>query len=111
LKILIEDQLLRRLDGRPRREAQAHDDIAAVIAETLAENIDAAGPFRLLVDPDPETDRVVVGQSEFGEADARHAFAVDRGAVGTVNCPLQSGPKVNLDWTPKETNNGQEARA
>ena len=26
-------------------------------------------------------------------------------------CPLQSGPKVNLDWTPKETNNGQEARA
>jgi hypothetical protein len=26
-------------------------------------------------------------------------------------CPLQSGPKVNLDWTLKETKNGQEARA
>jgi hypothetical protein len=30
---------------------------------------------------------------------------------GILICPLQSGPKVNLDWTPKETNNGQEARA
>lgn len=28
-----------------------------------------------------------------------------------VICPLQSGPKVNLDWTLKETKNGQEARA
>ena len=26
-------------------------------------------------------------------------------------CPLQSGPKVNLDWTLKETEHGQEARA
>jgi len=25
-------------------------------------------------------------------------------------CPLQSGPKVNLDWTLKETEHGQEAR-
>jgi hypothetical protein len=28
-----------------------------------------------------------------------------------VICPLQSGPKVNLDWTLKETEHGQEARA
>jgi hypothetical protein len=36
-----------------------------------------------------------------------------RSALGTqqVICPLQSGPKVNLDWTLKETKNGQEARA
>jgi hypothetical protein len=36
--------------------------------------------------------------------------------VGTIGddqliCPLQSGPKVNLDWTLKETEHGQEARA
>jgi hypothetical protein len=29
----------------------------------------------------------------------------------SVICPLQSGPKVNLDWTLKETEHGQEARA
>ena len=34
-----------------------------------------------------------------------------RMAWHAVICPLQSGPKVNLDWTLKETNNGQEARA
>jgi hypothetical protein len=28
-----------------------------------------------------------------------------------VICPLQSGPKVNLDWTLKEIEDGQEARA
>ena len=28
-----------------------------------------------------------------------------------VICPLQSGPKVNLDWTLKEKRNGQETRA
>jgi hypothetical protein len=28
-----------------------------------------------------------------------------------VICPLQSGPFVNLDWTLKETEHGQEARA
>jgi len=28
-----------------------------------------------------------------------------------VICPLQSGPFVNLDWTLKERENGQEARA
>ncbi len=44
----------------------------------------------------------------------RRQSAHDQVAVGSelaLNCPLQSGPKVNLDWTPKETNNGQEARA
>ena len=32
-------------------------------------------------------------------------------SLEAVICPLQSGPKVNLDWTLKETKNGQEARA
>ncbi len=40
--------------------------------------------------------------------DLRRAFLV---YLISLICPLQSGPKVNLDWTPKETNNGQEARA
>ena len=30
--------------------------------------------------------------------------------LSQVICPLQSGPKVNLDWTLKETEHGQEAR-
>jgi hypothetical protein len=34
-----------------------------------------------------------------------------RVAVFPLICPLQSGPKVNLDWTLKETEHGQEARA
>ena len=37
--------------------------------------------------------------------------AESNGQFAELNCPLQSGPKVNLDLTPKETNNGQEARA
>jgi hypothetical protein len=31
--------------------------------------------------------------------------------VRILICPLQSGPFVDLDWTLKETEHGQEARA
>jgi hypothetical protein len=55
-----------------------------------------------------------VGLNGLDEALAERAGADDGNgaeiAALVLICPLQSGPKVNLDWTLKETKNGQEAR-
>ena len=41
----------------------------------------------------------------------QEGYPIASSTLAKLICPLQSGPKVNLDWTLKETEHGQEARA
>ena len=48
-----------------------HHDVLVVIAELLAEDIDAARPLRAFVNPNAEANGVMLEQAQLGERDIR----------------------------------------
>ena len=56
-----------------------HHDVLIVIAELLAEDIDAARSLGALIDPDPQPDGVMVEQSQLGQRDVGRLRSVDAG--------------------------------
>src|SRR5687767_5391433 len=60
-------------------DMDAHDNVLIVIAELLAEDIDAARPLRAFVDPDAQPDGVMLKQAQFGERDIRRLRTVYAG--------------------------------
>ena len=56
-----------------------HHDVLIVIAELLAEDIDAAQSLGALIDPDPQPDGVMVEQSQLGQRDVGRLRSVDAG--------------------------------
>ena len=61
-------------------------------------------------DSDDSYNYIVVYPGNAGEYNGMLIGVFELLADARVICPLQSGPKVNLDWTLKETEHGQEAR-
>src|SRR5438876_6942828 len=56
-------------------KVQAHLDVLVVVAEAATEDVEAARTLRLLGDTDLEPDRVMRGEVELIQGDARHALA------------------------------------
>ena len=56
-----------------------HYDVLIVIAELLAEDIDAARPLRAFIDPDPQPDGVMLKQVQLGQRDVGRLQTVDAG--------------------------------
>src|SRR5882672_8033997 len=60
---------------------QPHQDILRVVAETPAEDIEATGMRRGLVDADAQADRMMPVKGQRGDGGGRQAFAVEIGAA------------------------------
>ncbi len=72
------------------REVYAHQDVAAVIAETAAEYVHAAGMTRVVGNADPETDRGMLADGQVVDSDIRRGDAIDEGAL------LRYPPRLQL---------------
>ena len=116
-----ETELLREKERAAEATSQAKSNFLAVMSHEIRTPMNAVlGLASTLLESslDQEQRKQVSAIQESGDDllqilnDILDLSKVEAGKIDLeVICPLQSGPLVNLDWTLKERNNGQEARA
>src|SRR5271166_2962099 len=85
---------------RSGRGRQPQDDVLVIIAESTAEDVDAAGMLRVRLDLDPQADRMVARNVEVRRRDRRDPHYVDERAFRGHAPALELAVLATLELPP-----------